>query len=165
MNYLQTLQEIRTSNKYNIVGFCSGGFDITHPGHVFFLEDCKKYCDFLVVCVSSDASRKIYKQDTIRPIWNEHIRFKMVTSLKPVDFAFVDESLISIEHPLAVLIPIFKALSPDRYFINTDATNIDYREELCRRYSIQMIIHQRWCPPEFEKISTTSIVKLLSGKE
>jgi cytidyltransferase-like protein len=36
----------------NIIGFTTGYFDIMHPGHVLMLEECKRYCDYLIVGVN-----------------------------------------------------------------------------------------------------------------
>ena len=35
-----------------VIGFTSGYFDIMHPGHVMMLEECKQYCDHLIVGVN-----------------------------------------------------------------------------------------------------------------
>lgn len=37
-------------------GFTCGAFDLLHAGHLLFLEECRKRCDFLVVGLQSDPS-------------------------------------------------------------------------------------------------------------
>ena len=36
-----------------IIGFTTGYFDIMHPGHILMLEECKRYCDYLIVGVNN----------------------------------------------------------------------------------------------------------------
>ncbi len=39
-----------------IVGFTNGCFDILHKGHEYFLAECARQCDHLVVAINSDES-------------------------------------------------------------------------------------------------------------
>lgn len=153
-----TLQAIRRTSSGQRIGFCSGGFDFTHPGHVLFFEDCKKHCDVLVVGIGSDLVRMIYKHDLTRPIWNEQLRLKMVSSLKSVDYAFIIDPLSPDRHPLDELDEVFAVLRPDVYIINSEASDIPYRQAMVAKHGIVMVILERTCPPEFENISTTSII-------
>lgn len=159
----EILGAIRKRCKGKIIGFCSGGFDLTHPGHVLFFEDCKKHCDILVVSVSSDVARKAYKNNPGRPIWNEHLRLKMISSLKPVDYAFIGEHISDNAHPLDDLIPVFEELAPHRYVVNSDASDIPYRRGLSDRYGIRLIVLERTCPLEFDHISTTQMIAKMSA--
>lgn len=154
----ENLSAIRASLKDKTIVFASGGFDLTHAGHVLFFEDCKKQGDILVVGIASDADRKLYKKDDGRPIINEQMRLKMVSSLKPVDFAFIIRALPK-EHPLDPLLEVFENLKPDVCVINSDASNIPYRKEMVKKYNTKLIILDRWCPPEFENISTTKLIE------
>ena len=43
-----------TKNK--IVGITFGSFDLCHYGHALMFEECKEYCDYLIVGVQSDPS-------------------------------------------------------------------------------------------------------------
>lgn len=36
------------------IGFANGCFDLFHEGHRFFLTECRRHCDYLVVAVNSD---------------------------------------------------------------------------------------------------------------
>lgn len=85
----------------------------------------------------------------------------MVDALKAVDYTFITELHTGDRSPLDVLERIFLLLKPDRYIINLDAFSIEYRKELCNQYAVEIIILDRWCPPEFENVSSTSIITKL----
>ena len=152
---LQKFAEIRKKEKGRIV-HCSGVFDLTHAGHVLFFEDCKKLGDTLVVGVGSDINLK--KRKPGRPIINQTMRLKMVDSLKPIDYSFVG-GYASPENPLKFLGNIFEALQPDIYVINDDAFNIDERKIFTEKHGVVLKVLSRWCPPEFEEVSTTKLIE------
>ncbi len=70
------------------VGFTSGSFDLVHSGHIAYLDEAKKKCDFLIVGVNSDSSIKKYKSE-FRPIRKESDRLFLLANLKCVDAAFI----------------------------------------------------------------------------
>lgn len=152
------LADIRAKNLDKKIVFCSGTFDLTHAGHVLFFEDCKKYGDILVVAVGNDYNQKVLVKGKGRPIQNESIRLKMVSSLKPVDYVLLDPNAINNDW-LPLLIDFHKELKPDYYVVNEDAFDIPRRKELIKDFPVQMIVLKRTAPPEFENISTSNIVK------
>jgi cytidyltransferase-like protein len=160
----EELEEIREKFKDKNIVFCSGSFDLTHVGHILFLEDCKKLGDILVVSIGGDSLLKKRKSDS-RPILNEKIRLKTIDSLKPVDYCFI-EPPFNTSDTLLGLEETFKLLKPNFYVINKDASNIEYRKILCKKYNTNLFILERHCPSEFENISTTKIInKILSLKD
>ncbi len=154
--YLSDLEELRLKNKHKKIVFCSGGFDLTHVGHILFFEDCKMQGDILVVAVARDVSLRRRKGNN-RPILNEYVRIKTIDSLKPVDYTFIspETSTTDLLHTLNVA---FEKLRPDIYVINEDAFDIDQRRELCSKYEVSLKILPRYCPPEFEGVSTSKII-------
>ena len=157
------LQKIREKNLGKKIIFCSGVFDLTHAGHALFFEDCKKLGDVLVVLTGNDESIKKYKGET-RPIVNEHMRLKMIDSLKPVDYALV--SLAEYEKdddPFAFIKMVIEKLRPDIYAVNNDAFDLAERANLSKKYGTELRVLKRWCPIEFENISTTAIIKKLQN--
>ena len=152
------LAKIRNGNPGKKIVFCSGTFDLTHAGHVLFFEDCKKYGDILFVAVGNDFNIRKLKA-TARPLLNENIRIKTVDSFKPVDYCMVDIELHKKGHPIDVIMPAMKHLKPDIYIVNQDAFDIAHRESLARKMKARLVILDRWCPPEFENISTTKIIE------
>ena len=73
------------------IGFTSGYFDIVHPGHVMMLEECKQYCDHLIVAVNEYKTKDSQPDGRVKsePIWNPQERLLMVKSNKYVDDAFL----------------------------------------------------------------------------
>ena len=65
----------------------TGVFDLIHPGHILFLEKAKKIGgknSKLIVVIARDSN--VLKFKGVKPIFNEKIRKRIVSSLKPVDF-------------------------------------------------------------------------------
>ncbi|MDP2598523.1 MAG: adenylyltransferase/cytidyltransferase family protein [Candidatus Liptonbacteria bacterium] len=154
------LEHIREKHRGQKIVYTSGGFDLTHAGHVLFFEDAKKHGDVLVVMVGSDKAVRRDKGNT-RPVQNEHIRMKMIDSLKPVDYTMTDEDELVPpgKHPLHFVEMVFEKLRPDAYVVNEDAFDIPHRKEFAKKHGVELIILERWCPQEFEKISTSGIIK------
>ena len=160
---LKDLAAVRERHAGKKIVFCSGTFDLPHAGHVLFLEDCKKYGDILVVGVGCDSIIKTYKGPT-RPVLNEQVRVKIISAFKPVDYAFIDEPR-SQENILVFLNEVFEKLKPNTYVFNTDAFNIPYREEISKKHGVRAVALDRWCPPAFEKISTSAIISRIGSDE
>ncbi len=155
------LPTLRRENQGKKIVFCSGSFDLTHAGHVLFFEDCKKLGDLLVVAVARDISIKKRKGEK-RPILNEHLRLKMIDSLKPVDYVFMNPDKAT-EDLLFTIKSTFEKLRPDIYAINDDAFDIPRREQLSKEFGVQLVILPRTFPPEFEGISTSKIIEKIKN--
>lgn len=151
------LSDVRKKHLHEKISFCSGTFDLTHAGHVLFFEDCKNYSNILVVAVGSDAIVSRYKGKN-RPIMNEHVRLKMIDSLKPVNYCLINKYSDTPEDPLASLTPILSLLRPDLYVVNEDAINLPQRRRMVSSLGIELLVLPRTCPPEFDKISTTKLI-------
>lgn len=160
MSYIhqKELPELRKKYSGKKIVFCSGSFDLIHAGHALFFEDCKKHGDILIVMVAADHVLKKNKGDG-RPVMNQHVRLKMIDSLKPVDYCFLDKVSPKDEEPLACLDVIIGELKPDVYVINEDASNIPYRENMVKKHGTKLVILPRTAPKEFEEISTTKLIE------
>jgi len=155
------LPALRKKHADKRIAYCSGTFDLTHAGHVLFFEDCKRHGDILVVGVGDDDTIRRYKGPK-RPIMNQHIRLKMVSSLKPVDYVFLDSpSAMGEKNLFSPLKHIFATLKPDVYVTNDDVKTLAERAESAKEAGIRMVVLPRTCPPEFEAVSTTNIIKKL----
>ena len=57
--------------KKKIVGLAHGVFDVLHSGHLIHFEECKKYCDKLIVSITDD---KFVNKGPDRPFFNSNER-------------------------------------------------------------------------------------------
>lgn len=154
----EKLDLIRKKHSCDKIVFCSGGFDLTHAGHTLFFEECKKLGDVLVVMIGCDDMVRRDKGKH-RPILNQYLRLKMVDSLKYVDYCFIDKMVPADKPPLWYFEVVLEKLRPDIYVVNKDASDIPYRKKVAHSFNTKLLILERTCPEEFEKISATSIIK------
>lgn len=156
---LSDLKKIRQKNKNKKIVFCSGTFDILHPGHVAFFEFAKKQGNILVVGVGDDKTIHKYKGKK-RPIMSEQHRVKMVASVKPVDYALIDRP--QAKDLVLTNERIFSLLKPNVWVVNSDAFNIPYRQALAKKLNIKFVVKNK-NHYKLEDLSTTKIIeKILS---
>lgn len=79
-----------------LIGYTSGIFDLFHQGHINYLTECKKYCDFLFVGVDSDQ-RTALSKGVGRPIENINSRLKKVSEFCDISFEKKESSWVYIE--------------------------------------------------------------------
>ncbi len=105
----------------------TGVFDLIHPGHILFLEKAKKIGgknSKLIVVIARDSN--VLKFKGVKPIFNEKIRKKIVSSLKPVDIAILGFKEFSIEK-------IIKKIKPDIIVFGYDQIKIMKEfEKICK---------------------------------
>ena len=97
-------------------GIVTGAFDLLHAGHIHFLKECKKKCDYLIVGLHIDPSIE-------RPEKNKPIESVVERQLKLYACKYVD-SLIVYEEESDLPI-LFKYFKPDVRFLGTDYKNGD----------------------------------------
>ena len=97
--------------KSKIVGITFGSFDLCHYGHVLMFEECKQYCDYLIVGVQSDPS--IDRPEKNSPIQSHEERLGLVNSIK-----FVDE--VKSYNTESDLIDMLKEVNPDIRILGAD---------------------------------------------
>ena len=150
------LARIRRKFADKKIVFVSGVFDLIHPGHVLFFEDSKRLGDILVVQIGDDASIQKIKGPA-RPLFNELMRLKMVSSLKPVDYCLLAHETDDI--PFGAIKTALGDLRPDIYAVNDDVSDILARSLMAAKYGVKLEILKRVCPPEFDKVSTTKLIE------
>lgn len=128
-----------------IVGFTSGAFDILHFGHVSYLREAKKICDYLIVAINSDNSIKKYK-DPKRPIIPCDARTELISELECVDFVFNFDELNNNEN--------INLLKPDIYIKAGDYS----KQKLSSASIVESYGGRVELIPVKEKISTTEII-------
>jgi D-glycero-beta-D-manno-heptose 1-phosphate adenylyltransferase len=144
--------------------YCTGAFDLTHLGHILFLDNCKKFGDILVVGLGKDALIEKQK-DPSRPILNEKVRLRTVDSLKSVDYSFLIKNTEwkGKDTHKEMLDPVLKALKPDYFVINDEGGDLEERKRICNENGVEIVILPRDPPEEFKGVSTTEIIKKIKG--
>lgn len=160
----KALPKIREQYRGQKIVMCAGSFDLTHAGHVLFFEDCKKMGDILVVMVGSDQAIRKLKGNT-RPIMNQHLRLKMIDSLRPVDYCFLDCYADREDFLSFVLDEAFKFLKPDIHVVNDDRDDVAFRKILGKKHGVEIVILPRTAPKEFGEVSTTKIIEKIKQSE
>ena len=155
------LKNIRKSNQVEKIIFCAGVFDLCHVGHVVFFENCKKLGDILVVMLGEDKVIKTLKGST-RPIIPLSARVKMVDSLKPVDYCFVDY-ISTVDDSMGFLEPVFKNLKPDIYVVGEDTLDIPRRKRVSGEYRARLEIQKRTLSSKFEPVTTSGIINKIKS--
>lgn len=95
MNYdlnkiIKQREIIRQNNKTIIL--TNGCFDILHKGHISYLNEAKKYADYLWILLNSDNSVKKLKGQN-RPINNQNDRKYILENIKAVDKVIIFNQL------------------------------------------------------------------------
>ena len=67
-----------------------GVFDILHLGHLYYLNQAKSLGDELVVVVASDSKASFKMGEMGEPIFPEQVRLEIISSLKPVSKAVLN---------------------------------------------------------------------------
>lgn len=140
------VSELRKKNK--TIGLCVGAFDLLHPGHITHLISAKKFCDILIVGVTSD--KYMSKRKKGRPIFNERARAFFVSQLKPVDYAFISNYLTANES--------MHLIKPDFYIKGQDYENKKDEEINSERESIAAV-GGKIVYTNDEKLSTTQLIE------
>lgn len=82
-------REKRARSLSSTVVYTAGVFDTLHLGHLNLLRQSKKWGDYLVVGVVSDAGTEAYKGH--RPLQDERTRLEVVRALDCVDLAVLQD--------------------------------------------------------------------------
>lgn len=84
---IKDLESIREKNKDKKIVLLKGSFDLLHTGHIYIMEQAKKYGDILFVIVKPNIAIKNKGEE--RPIIDEKDRIKQVDSIKYVDYTIL----------------------------------------------------------------------------
>ena len=67
---------------------CFGTFDLLHPGHLNYLQQAKKYGDYLIVVLARDKTKSKLNKKTL---FQEKERLKLIQHLDLVDKAVLGD--------------------------------------------------------------------------
>lgn len=113
------------------VGYAYVVADILHIGHLLHLENCKSFCDKLVVGVLTDEAAMEKKPKPTMPFQD---RLRLVSALQCVDMAVPQKKYIPLDNLLEI--------KPDILFESTDHDVRQYPE-----FSGRVIVVPRYPHP------------------
>ena len=78
------------------IGITCSTFDLLHTGHIIMLEECKKYCDYLICAIQVDPSiDRIEKNKPIQSLVERYIQLDAVQYVdKIIPYTTEDELLM-----------------------------------------------------------------------
>lgn len=148
------MKALLCSLKATTIGVTSGCFDIMHPLHIQYLEKCQSRCDCLIVGVDSD--RLIEETKNKVPVFSEHDRTYMVSSLHCVNVAFVMDNLDTLGELLEHLMENHKGIKEGAVELYKAQTQY-YGSPVLRLQGVHLI----HIPDVYPINSTTELVRFI----
>jgi glycerol-3-phosphate cytidylyltransferase len=134
------------------VGITCSTFDLLHAGHIIMLEECKKYCDYLICALQVDPT--IDRPTKNKPIQSIVERYLQLDSVQHVDKIIpysTEEELIT----------IFSSLDLDVRIIGEEYKDTDFTgKDVCIKRGIKIVYNKR-----DHDFSTTSLRQRIYEQE
>jgi glycerol-3-phosphate cytidylyltransferase len=118
-----------------IVGFTCSAFDLLHAGHLLMLEECKKYCDYLIVGLHVDPS--LEREEKNKPIQTLVERYIQLKACKHVDEIIPYETEGDLEDILSMKDIQCRFIGSD--YIDKEITG----QDICEEREIKIIYTSR----------------------
>ena len=93
------------------IGIIAGSFDAIHPGYIHMFNECKKYCNYLIVLLHEDPTNE--RPEKLKPILSVRERLLILYSLKQVNLVMTYKT----EEELYM---ILEEMHPDVRFLADD---------------------------------------------
>ena len=135
-----------------VIGITCSTFDLLHTGHVIMLEECKKYCDYLICALQVDPT--LDRPEKNKPIQSIVERYLQLEAVKHVDKIIpysTEEDLKTIFMSLDLNVRIIGEEYKDQEFTAKD---------ICQKRGIKLIYNKRE-----HDFSTTSLRKRIYEQE
>jgi len=139
------------SNK-KIIGITCSTFDLLHAGHVIMLEECKKYCDYLICALQVDPTiDRPTKNKPIQSIVERYLQLDAVQHVNKIIPYSTEEELIT----------IFSSLDLDVRIIGEEYKDTDFTgKDVCMKRGIKIVYNKR-----DHDFSTTSLRERIYTQE
>jgi glycerol-3-phosphate cytidylyltransferase len=135
-----------------IIGITCSTFDLLHAGHITMLEECKKYCDYLICALQVDPS--IDRSEKNKPIQSLVERYVQLDAVKYVDKIIPYNT----EEELKT---IFSSLDLDVRIIGEEYKDKDFTaKDICVKRNISFVYNKR-----DHDFSTSSLRKRIYEEE
>lgn len=118
------------------VGFTSVVGDLFHAGHIAMIQECRLYCDYLIVCVMADTHDRQNKETPTQSLFE---RFYQAKNCCGIDELYACDSENDLLLAMQVLAPRI-----DVRFVGEDYKGKDFTGvEFCKKAGIQIIYNKR----------------------
>ena len=118
-----------------VIGITCSTFDLLHAGHIIMLEECKKYCDYLICALQVDPS--IDRPEKNKPIQSLVERYIQLNAVQYVDKIIpytTEEELIT----------IFSSLDLDVRIIGEEYKDTEFTaKNICQKRGIKLVYNKR----------------------
>ena len=134
------------------IGITCSTFDLLHTGHIIMLEECKKYCDFLICALQVDPS--FDRPEKNKPVQSLVERYIQLDAVKYVDKIIPYNTEKELE-------TIFASLDLDVRIIGEEYKYKEYTgQKICQERGIKIIYNKR-----DHDFSTTNLRKRIYEQE
>ena len=162
---LDDLEHIRRENKDKKIVFTVGCYDLIHKGHIFFLNECAKLGDLLIVGLARDSTIKLLKGPG-RPLNSELNRLQLVSSLQNVDYTVLHPDMVAENREAEYLSTkmdfkeILEKLRPDFFALGYDTVSSEGKRKMCEELGIKVhTITKSVNDDQNKPLSSTSIIQ------
>ena len=135
-----------------IIGITCSTFDLLHAGHIIMLEECKKYCDYLICAIQVDPTiDRPEKNKPIQSLVERYIQLEAVQYVNKIIPYTIEEELIS----------IFSSLDLDVRIIGEEYKDTEFTaKNICQKRGIKLVYNKR-----DHDFSTTSLRQRIYNQE
>jgi glycerol-3-phosphate cytidylyltransferase len=140
-------------DKNNItIGITCSTFDLLHAGHIIMLEECKKYCDYLICALQVDPTiDRPTKNKPIQSIVERYLQLDAVQHVNKIIPYSTEEELIT----------ILSSLDLDVRIIGEEYKDTDFTgKDVCIKRGIKIVYNKR-----DHDFSTTSLRQRIYEQE
>jgi len=135
-----------------LIGITCSTFDLLHAGHIIMLEECKKYCDYLICALQVDPSiDRVEKNKPIQSLVERYIQLDAVQYVDKIIPYSTEEELKTIFSSLDLDVRIIGEEYKDKNFTAKD---------ICMKRNIRFVYNKR-----DHDFSTSSLRKRIYEQE
>ena len=139
-------------NQKKTIGITCSTFDLLHAGHIIMLEECKKYCDYLICALQVDPTiDRPTKNKPIQSIVERYIQLDAVQYVDKIIPYSTEKELIT----------IFSSLDLDVRIIGEEYKDTAFTaKDVCVERGIKIVYNKR-----DHDFSTTSLRQRIYKQE
>lgn len=136
----------------NVIGITCSTFDLLHAGHIIMLEECKKYCDYLICALQVDPTiDRPTKNKPIQSIVERYIQLDAVQYVDKIIPYSTEKELMT----------IFSSLDLDVRIIGEEYKDTPFTaKDVCAERGIKIVYNKR-----DHDFSTTSLRQRIHKQE